>query len=100
MVEHRQPKPTVDFIDEYCQYYRKLFSDVRGFEAFKFLHMGMISDIKRKTLPAISFICRIRESSTITPFFNSFALGYKSTKRAKIKINFRHTIWWPNNFNY
>ena len=52
MVERRQPKPTVDFIDEYCEYYKKLFSDVRGFEAFKFLHMGMISDIKRKTLPA------------------------------------------------
>ena len=54
MVERRQPKPTVDFIDEYCQYYRNLFSDVRGFEAFKYLHMGMISEIKRKTLPAIA----------------------------------------------
>ena len=46
MVERRQPKPTVDFIDEYCQDCRNLFSDGRGFEAFKFLHMGMISDIK------------------------------------------------------
>lgn len=54
MVERRQPNPTVDFIDEYCQYYRNLFSDVRGFEAFKYLHMGMISETKRKTLPAIA----------------------------------------------
>jgi len=31
--------------------YFRLF---RSFEAFKYLHVGMISDIKRKTLPAIS----------------------------------------------
>jgi SRSO17 transposase len=27
---------------------------VRSFEAFKYLHIGMISDLKRKTLPAIA----------------------------------------------
>lgn len=53
MVEPRQPIPTVKFIDEYCQYYQNLFPEVRSFEAFKYLHMGMISDIKRKTLPAM-----------------------------------------------
>lgn len=56
MVEPRQPIPTVKFIDEYCQYYQNLFPEVRSFEAFKYLHMGMISDIKRKTLPAIAKI--------------------------------------------
>lgn len=65
MVERRQPKPTVDFIDEYCEYHKKLFSDVRGFEAFKFLHMRMISDIKRKTLPAI-LLSRGAESQSDT----------------------------------
>jgi SRSO17 transposase len=50
----REARPTIRFVDEYCDLYRGLFSDVRMFEAFKFLHMGMISDIKRKSLPAIA----------------------------------------------
>ncbi|BAU07335.1 transposase [Fischerella sp. NIES-3754] len=52
MVEPRQPITTVNFIDEYCQIYENIFPEVRSFEAFKYLHMGMVSDIKRKTLPS------------------------------------------------
>lgn len=31
-----------------------MFTDVWGFEAFKYLHLGMISDVPRKSLPAIA----------------------------------------------
>jgi len=41
-------------VDEYCQLYEGLFPEVRSFEAFKLLHLGMISEIKRKSLPAIA----------------------------------------------
>jgi len=44
--------PTVKFVDEYCQWYQPLFA-VRSFEAFKQLHLGLISEVKRKSLPAI-----------------------------------------------
>lgn len=54
MVEPRQAVTTVTFIDNYCTIYRNLFSDVRSFEAFKFIHLGMISEIPRKSLPAIA----------------------------------------------
>ncbi len=54
MSKARQANPTVTFIDEYSRLYQDLFPDVRGFEHFKFLHVGMLSDIKRKTLPAIA----------------------------------------------
>jgi len=50
----REARPTIRFVDEYCQLYADLFSDVRSYEAFKFLHLGMISEIKRKSLPAIA----------------------------------------------
>jgi SRSO17 transposase len=36
--------------------YKKLFSDVRLFEAFKYLHIGCISDLKRKSLSEIAKI--------------------------------------------
>src|SRR5215472_4344643 len=54
MSKARQAVATVTFIDEYCQLYQDLFPDVRSFEHFKFLQVGMLSEIKRKTLPAIA----------------------------------------------
>jgi SRSO17 transposase len=54
MSKARQAIPTVTFVDEYCQLYQDLFPDVRSFEHFKFLHVGVLSEIKRKTLPAIA----------------------------------------------
>ena len=50
----RSAQPTIQFVDEYCQIFEPLFSEVRSFEAFKLLHLGMISEIKRKSLPAIA----------------------------------------------
>ncbi|NDJ19162.1 IS701 family transposase [Myxacorys almedinensis] len=61
MVEPRAPVSTVTFIDNYCTVYRDLFVDVRSFEAFKYLHLGMISDLPRKSLPAIA--CAVGLSS-------------------------------------
>jgi SRSO17 transposase len=56
MIQHRSATSTVKFVDEYCEWYKKLFSDVRAFEAFKYLHIGCISELKRKTLPEIAKI--------------------------------------------
>ncbi|MGI0491360.1 IS701 family transposase, partial [Alkalinema pantanalense CENA528] len=44
MSASREARPTIRFVDEYCQLYGDLFSDVRSFEAFKFLHLGLISE--------------------------------------------------------
>lgn len=49
----RAPAPTVTFVDEYCAAYRDLFDDVRSFEHLCLLHLGLISDLPRKSLPAI-----------------------------------------------
>ncbi|QYU68568.1 transposase, partial [Leptolyngbya sp. 15MV] len=54
MVAPRAPQPTLRFVDEYCELYAQLFPEVRSFEAFKYLHLGMVCELKRKTLPAIA----------------------------------------------
>ena len=54
MVEPREAVETVPFIDHYCAAYKYLFATARSYEAFKFLHLGMISGIPRKSLPAIA----------------------------------------------
>jgi SRSO17 transposase len=54
MPASREARPTIRFVDEYCQLFERLFPEVRSYEAFKLLHLGMISEIKRKSLPAIA----------------------------------------------
>ena len=54
MSKARQAVPTVTFVDEYGERYQDLFPDVRSFEQFKYLLVGMLSELKRKTLPAIA----------------------------------------------
>jgi SRSO17 transposase len=50
----RTPSPTMRFVDYYCAQYQDLFPDVRSFEHFKLLHIGLITEIPRKSLPAIA----------------------------------------------
>ena len=54
MSASRQAQLTIRFVDEYCQLYEELFPEVRSFEAFKLLQLGMISEINCKSLPAIA----------------------------------------------
>ena len=50
----REPKATVSFVDQYCTYYRDVFPEVRSFEYFTSLHLGLIAELPRKTLPALA----------------------------------------------
>jgi len=56
MTKRRRAGETIRFVDEYCAHYEHLFKDVRSVEHFKLLHIGMISELPRKTLPAIARI--------------------------------------------
>nr|WP_095522182.1 transposase [Nitrosococcus watsonii] len=50
----REPKATVHFVDQYCAPSQGLFAEVRSFEQFKLLHLGLLAELPRKTLPAIA----------------------------------------------
>ena len=43
MTVPREPINTISFIDQYCSNYQHLFPDVRAFEHFKSLQLGMIA---------------------------------------------------------
>lgn len=68
MVAPRIAKPTVRFVDDYCENYRDLFVEVRSFEAFKHLHLGMISEAKRKSLPAIAKVTGLPNAQSLQQF--------------------------------
>lgn len=76
MVEPRLPALTIKFVDDYCQWYQILFPEVRSFEAFKYLHVGMISAIKRKTLPAIARMAELdNEQGSLLARSQAFSLN-------------------------
>ncbi len=86
MFEAREPASTIKFVDDYCQWYRKLFPEVRSFEAFKYLHVGMISDIKRKTLPAISRIVGLSNEQGLLHFLSESPWQLEQLRQARLRL--------------
>lgn len=64
----RDAHPTVAIIDEYCAEYKDLFKEVRNYECFKYLHMGIISTVKRKSLPEIAKVVSINSAQSLHHF--------------------------------
>src|SRR5260370_40644201 len=53
MSKVRPATPTVAFIDQYCAQYRDLFQNVRHFEQFTALHLGLLAETRHKSLPRL-----------------------------------------------
>jgi SRSO17 transposase len=64
----RDAQPTVSFIDKYCNDYKELFSEVRSYECFKYLHLGIISSIPKKSLPEIAKVVGINSAQSLHDF--------------------------------
>jgi SRSO17 transposase len=64
----RDAHPTVGIIDEYCEEYRNTFKEVRNYECFKYLHLGIISTLKRKSLPEIAKVVSINSAQSLHHF--------------------------------
>ncbi|ACK68396.1 putative transposase of IS4 family insertion sequence ISY391c (plasmid) [Rippkaea orientalis PCC 8801] len=70
MVKPRPPRPTVQFVDTYCELYRDLFVEVRAYESFKYLQLGLISELKRKSLPAIAKVVGLKNGQGLHHFIS------------------------------
>src|SRR4051812_18819840 len=68
MTIRREAKRTVKFVDDYCEQYGALFEDVRSYEYFKELHVGLISELPRKSLPAIAKVVGEKDSQDLHHF--------------------------------
>jgi SRSO17 transposase len=53
MTRVRPATPTVAFLDQYCAPYRGLFQNVRHVEPFTALHLGLLAETRRKSLPRL-----------------------------------------------
>lgn len=54
MTKPREPVHTVAFVDDYCVHYRAVFPNVRQFEQFTHLELGLVAETKRKSLPRLA----------------------------------------------
>lgn len=95
----REAVNTVAFIDNYCQHYYSLFEEVRHFEAFKYLHLGMLSEIRTKSLPEIAKTVGLKDGQSLHHFWRD-ALWDVKNKRNEAVVN-KNVDWRKrNNFMY
>jgi len=79
-------RPTLSFVDEYCQLYQSLFAEVRSFEAFKLLHLGLISELKRKSLPAIAKAVGVKEPQSLHHFLTESPWSVQQFRQERLKL--------------
>jgi len=86
MDKPRAAQPTIKFIDEYCDSYKNLFPEVRSFEAFKHLHVEMISPIKRKTLPEIAKVLGLDQEQSLHHFLTKSPWSVRELRRQRLDL--------------
>lgn len=79
-------QPTVGFVDDYCENYRDLFVEVRSFKAFKHLHLGMISEAKRKSLPAIAKVTGLPNAQSLQQFLVKSPWSATALRQRRIEL--------------
>jgi len=82
----RDARPTVSIIDRYCSAYKDLFYDVRSYECFKDLHQGIISPIKRKSLPEIAKVVGISSSQSLHHFLANSPWSVTELKERRLSL--------------
>jgi SRSO17 transposase len=80
----RDAHPTVALVDEYCAEYKDLFKEVRNYECFKYLHLGIISPTKRKSLPEIAKVVSINSAQSLHHFIANSNWSVDELRRRRL----------------
>jgi len=86
MTKPREAKPTVQFIDSYGELYKDLFPEVRAYEHFKYLLLGLISDVKRKSLPEIARIVGLENAQGLHNFVTESPWEEEAMEKRRLEI--------------
>jgi SRSO17 transposase len=81
----RDAQSTVGFIDEGCAEYKDLFKEVRNYECFKYLHLGILSGIKRKSLPEIAKVVSINSAQSLHHFLAVSEWSVEELRQTRIE---------------
>ncbi len=94
----RSAQPTIRFVDDYCQLFEGLFLEVRSYEAFKLLHLGMISEIKRKSLPAIAKAVGLDNHQNLHHFLTESPCTVQQLRQKRSSVNPQSAGWKGDDF--
>ncbi len=86
MVKPRQAASTVRFVDTYCELYKDLFIEVRAYECFKYLHVGLISELKKKSLPNIAKVVGLENEQGLHHFLTESPWVAKELEKRRLSI--------------
>lgn len=77
---------TVGYIDDYCLLYRSVFEDVRLYECFKWLHVGIISPLPRKMLPEIAKLNGLKDGQSLHHFLRDAMWDVKQLRAIRLHL--------------
>jgi SRSO17 transposase len=94
MTQPRASQPTIGFIDQYCSQYKSIFPEVRSYEAFKRIIIGIITPSQRKSLSRIAKIVGLEQGqcwageplSSLHHFITSSPWTYQELRTVRLKL--------------
>jgi SRSO17 transposase len=86
MTQPRASQPTIGFIDQYCLQYQSIFPEVRSYEAFKRILIGIITPSQRKSLSRIAKIVGLEQGQSLHHFITSSPWTYQELRTVRLKL--------------
>lgn len=82
----QQSVATVGFIDDYGWLYRSVFADIRLYEGFKYLHVGILSPLPRKTLPEIAKLTGLKDGQSLHHFLRDGVWSIEQVRAMRLHL--------------
>ena len=86
MTQPRAAALTINVIDQYCSQYQKIFPEVRSYEAFKRMLLGIITPSQRKSLTTIGEIVGLKNSQSLHNFISESPWSYQQLRENRLKL--------------
>lgn len=86
MTQPRAAAPTISFIDQYCSQYQTTFPEVRSYEAFKRMLLGIITPSPRKSLTKIGEIVGLKNSQSVHNFITESPWSYQHLRENRLRL--------------
>jgi SRSO17 transposase len=77
---------TINIIDQYCSQYQKIFPEVRSYEAFKRMLLGIITPSQRKSLTTIGEIVGLKNSQSLHNFISESPWSYQQLRAHRLSL--------------
>jgi len=81
----RDPQPTLEVIDHYCARYQDLFPEVRNYECWSWLHLGLIAPIARKSLPELAKVVGINSAQSLHHFIANSPWSLEQVRERRLE---------------